>query len=383
MPTQYGYSGPAGREESHKKKALVGWGKHSRAVGRTGDAATRPEPAFVGNPRENQSGLDSGQPQQIRTVPRHVWRDNSPGPGTRGRRAAPPRPRRPRSDSDSGDTPTAEQEAPPLDASGAVSVPPFFAWRLKSDKYDVGGDQGDSTRPATADTIHNVLRILRKINDSLLSSELEIGGVYSQAYKCTEENLLKRHPELAREMFPASPTAAAKSNISGSARGGVGQDEQTDREGSTGNGDNRQPPAPSQPPSAEVDDANQQTETARHEKTVPSTSPAGTQGPAGRSASITMMHPADVLGRQLLEISQTIIGRFLPKDEPSASHVVCERFWGSVDEAIRVSAQPRKRHSKKLTVDPSKSGGPLNRRAHCGQSETSTPCPAPEAGASW
>ncbi|KAK4124083.1 hypothetical protein N657DRAFT_376271 [Parathielavia appendiculata] len=48
-----------------------------------------------------------------------------------------------------------------------------------------------------------------------------------------------------------------------------------------------------------------------------------------------MMHPADAFGKQLLEISQAIMRRFLPKDEHSKYHAVCERFWGSVDEAVR------------------------------------------------
>ncbi|KAK4033784.1 hypothetical protein C8A01DRAFT_39754 [Parachaetomium inaequale] len=48
-----------------------------------------------------------------------------------------------------------------------------------------------------------------------------------------------------------------------------------------------------------------------------------------------MVNPADVLTKQLLELPQGLIRRFVPKDEHSIYHPVCERFWGSVDVAIR------------------------------------------------
>ncbi len=141
-------------------------------------------------------------------------------------------------------------------------------------------------------------------------------------------------------MFPVGPTV--DSNTSQPAQGeGAGQGEETDQEkkvGSTQDG-NAQPPTPSQPDSAEAGNASQDKETAWQEKTGPSAPEASAHGPTGHPASITMMHPANVFGKQLLEISQTIIRRFLPKDEKSTDHDVCKRFWGSVDEAIRVSTQ--------------------------------------------
>lgn len=249
-------------------------------------------------------------------------------------------------DSDSNDTPASEQETPPPDDSGAVTVAPFFAWRVKSmaDMDAVNGDQNNNnTSPMTDAAIHNLFRILGKINESLLSSESGIKEVYSQAYKCTEENLLKRHPDLTREMVQGLNTTPTVQ------RDGAGQG--ADQEKNRGPADNgsSQPPATPPPHSTKVGFAGQEQETARQEKIGPSntgdkhapaTSPqADPQGSAGLSTSVMMMHPADAFGKQLLEISQAIMGRFLPKDEHSIYHAVCERFWGSVDEAVRVSTQ--------------------------------------------
>ncbi|KXX76191.1 Magnesium transport protein CorA [Madurella mycetomatis] len=394
-PTRYGYSDVTGRGQSHNDKAVVVYKRDRKAISRV-DSEERSEPIFVRDTHAHRHDLDSNQTRRTageivirrrsetrrerppvplnsdleteryvevrrRSTDRYSSDDNSPvierergivrrrrssstGSDTRWHRGRSPwlRRREREYDSDSNDTPAAEQETPPLDDSGAVTVAPFFAWRVKSmaDMDTVSGDQNDdSTSPMTDAAIHNLFRILGKINESLLSSESGIREVYSQAYKCTEENLLKRHPDLTRDMVPGLNTSPTVQ------RDGAGQDadqekkgDPADRNGST------QPPATSPPDLARVGSASQEQDTARQEKIgpsntgdkqVPATSQADPQGSAGHSTSVMLMHPADAFGKQLLEISQAIMGRFLPKDEHSIYHSVCERFWGSVDEAIR------------------------------------------------
>ncbi|GAB1318623.1 hypothetical protein MFIFM68171_08833 [Madurella fahalii] len=383
-----------GSDESHNDKALVVYKRDQKAISRV-NSEKRPEPVFVRDTYAHRYGFDSNQTR--RTAGEIVIRRRS-----ETRRESPPVPvhsdleterhvevrrcstgrypsddnspvierergivRRRRSsstdsdtrwhrgrsrwlrrrerayDSDSNDTPAAEQETPPLDDSGAVTVAPFFAWRVKSmaDMDAVSGDQNNnSTNPMTDVAIHNLFRILGKINESLLSSESGIKEVYSQAYKCTEENLLKRHPDLTRDMVPGLNTSPTVQ------RDGAGQEADQEKKGGPADNGSTQPPATFPPDSVRVGSASQEQKTARQEKIGPSntgdkqapvTSQADPQGSAGHSTSVMLMHPADAFGKQLLEISQAIIRRFLPKDEHSIYHAVCERFWGSVDEAIR------------------------------------------------
>lgn len=53
--------------------------------------------------------------------------------------------------------------------------------------------------------------------------------------------------------------------------------------------------------------------------------------------SIEMLNRGKVLNKRLLEVSQGILWAFLPKEGSSLIHDVCESFWGSVDDIVRVS----------------------------------------------
>jgi hypothetical protein len=192
--------------------------------------------------------------------------------------------------------------------------------------------------------IHNLFRILGKANDSLLSSESGIKEVYSQAYKCTEENLLKRHPNVSTGIVQSL------NEFTTVQRDSVGQGKEADQEKERGSADNgsTQPPATSPLGRKRAGSASQEQKTGWQEKAEPSeigdeqatvAPQAATQGAAGGSTSAMIMNPADAFGKQLVEISQAIMRRFLPKDEHSIYHAVCERFWSSVDGAIRVSTQ--------------------------------------------
>lgn len=255
------------------------------------------------------------------------------------------------SDSTSDDARAAESGTPPIDASGASTAGPFFTWCVNSDRDVVGGSRDNNTTPIAEPATQNLFRILRKIHESSLQSNVR--EVYSKAYTCTEESLLERHRELAKEMFPGAPTEAAKSSISPSGHGkGTDQHKGTDLKMKEASRDayDAQPPAAPQLNSALRSDTDRNNGTARQQEDGspdmenpqdPATPPVGApdQHPPGGSTSVQVVNPADVLGKQLLELSQTLIRRFVPKDEHSVYHPVCARFWGSVDVAIRVSTR--------------------------------------------
>lgn len=423
-PTRYRYSKDTGRGPTHNNKELTVYRGGQEAINRV-DYETIPGPVFVREPHDHRRGLENDQDRRItrdivvrgRSEARRESPSNPIEHGEmirrgrsssteirirwRGGRDRWPRRREREYDSNSNDTPAAEQEMPPLDDTGAATVNPFFSWRVKSmaDVDTVRTDQKNiGTSPMADVAIHDLFRILGKINESLLSSESGIKEVYSQAYKCTEENLLKRHPNLAREIVPSSNTSPTVQ------RDSVGQGKEADQEKKGGSTDNSstQPPTTFPPDGARAGSTNQEQETVRQEKAEPSkigekqapaTPRVGAQEAARHSTSDIMTHPAEAFGKKLVEISQAIMHRFLPKDEHSVYHPVCERFWGSVDEIIRVSTQRpafpglgpmhKVQDSNRAMNSPtfpngfsSKSDGLPSRRVHCGQSEISTPCPA-------
>jgi hypothetical protein len=53
--------------------------------------------------------------------------------------------------------------------------------------------------------------------------------------------------------------------------------------------------------------------------------------------SIEMLNRGKALNKRLLKVSEDILRAFLPAEGSSLVHDVCESFWGSVDDIIRVS----------------------------------------------
>jgi hypothetical protein len=195
-----------------------------------------------------------------------------------------------------------EPDMPARKSSGAVTAP-FFTWQVRSDKDTAGVRVGYEARSgrrltATEATNKNVARILARINESLTADRSGVGELYSRAYTCTKENLLERHPYLTRRALQKGGTEQGHPDQTKGGHAG-------DKEGSpTRAPDSRQPdPQPSNdhPPPA-----------------------------------VSLLHQAEALSRQLFDISDAIIGEFIPMDEHWRHHVVCTRFWGTVDEHLRV-----------------------------------------------
>jgi hypothetical protein len=233
------------------------------------------------------------------------------------------------SDEDPVDTPPATtKEMPRLEGSGAVTVP-FFTWRVRSHIDAMGAHQG-SEGPVSEAAVQDLYRILGKINETICSDVSGIGELYSKAYRCTKENCLKRHPDLTRD----KPTSGTETEIPSPSTPAAADGKRNEKSKEPLNEDDAQPQAQSQPE-----------ETGKGKGKVPLNE--GHDGPQNGSTSVRMLHPVEVLGKQLFEVSQTIMSEFLPKDEHSLYHVVCERFWGTVDEILRVRA------TTTLTFSPS------------------------------
>jgi hypothetical protein len=187
-------------------------------------------------------------------------------------------------------------------------------------------------------TAQDLYRILSKIDESILSDGSGIGVLYSKAYRCTKENCLKRHPGLTRDE-PTSgagieiPRPSPPAGLDGKAGQGSGKGTEKSKELSS-EGD-AQPQAQSQP---EETGKGKGKEPLNEGDAQPEAKSQPNGRPQNGPTSVKMRHPVEVLGRQLFDVSQAIMSEFLPKDEHSLHHVVCERFWGTVDDILRVRA---------------------------------------------
>lgn len=183
--------------------------------------------------------------------------------------------------SKAADNPTVEAETSSPSESPGLNPNPFFTWTVRSSE-DVINAAPRSKDPTPEAVTQNLFRILSKIDKSLGADEPNIGALYSKAYKCTRDTLMERHPHL-KEKRPESIQAEVDGSLPTQTGGQA-----------------------SQHPSRE--------------------------GPS----SSNMLDQAGALSKQLLETSATIIQAFLPGNGPSHDHVVCMRFWGTVDEILRV-----------------------------------------------
>jgi hypothetical protein len=177
----------------------------------------------------------------------------------------------------------------------AVSVP-FLAWRPKGYKLPKNHEH----------TIESEILFSRlsKINTTLSSNPSRFPKVYIRAYECTRDELLGRHPFLNGHKVTNSPTASNNS----SAEGIPGKENQT-----TTSKETTFPPQPGD--NGEV----QGLDKSLQEDNQPMTS---------NSVIMTSKH--------LFEVSQSIFSQFLPDNTQTLSHPVCQRFWGAVDDIIRV-----------------------------------------------
>ncbi|KAL1840531.1 hypothetical protein VTJ49DRAFT_352 [Mycothermus thermophilus] len=172
-------------------------------------------------------------------------------------------------------------------------------------------------QPVTVSDEDVMVRMLKKIDESLSSNENQTKKIYCRAFECTRDELLGRHPFLLPEE-PRTEQAAPTPSASSSNPGGeciVGK-----QKGS----DSRETETSPQPGLTTAE---------------PPQDPRGEQQANGQSTQnnnqLEREHSVTSVSRQLFERSQSIFWQFLPNDHETLGHPVCKRYWGAVDEIIR------------------------------------------------
>jgi hypothetical protein len=193
-----------------------------------------------------------------------------------------------------------------------ITKAPFLAWKTRGSRKHQNHDAAKESS--------TLVRMLSRINESLCSNDARpgTGTVYLRGFKCTKDDLLKRHPFLATKDSQKDESAGktAMTSASGPKSENTSQTE--------GRNTSRQVPVSQPPPAATLQE--------------PSVSQdANTTGQPLQP--ISQMRLDDLMtlkSMELFDICQGILSQFLPDDGYAPYHIVCERFWGAVDGIIRV-----------------------------------------------
>ncbi|KAK0610421.1 cora-like Mg2+ transporter protein-domain-containing protein [Bombardia bombarda] len=232
---------------------------------------------------------------------------------------------RPRTSSDSKRD--IETEQAPAQTSGVVTSP-FFTWRVKSGNglEDIGIEE----------TTETLFRILAKVDNSMASEESGLGQLYTGSFRCAIDDLLGRHPGLVvdetKKISLEKPEEKGGSeqglqhpmsivpNIDPVASGDA-NDKTLSGEGLKIGDDVNMHAAQAGPlPEHQVHHENE---------------PSSSKQEVRPRQSLEILHRGQASNKQLLEVSQSLMWAFVPKDRAASYHPVCERLWGSVDAIFR------------------------------------------------
>ncbi|OTA54642.1 hypothetical protein K449DRAFT_469323 [Hypoxylon sp. EC38] len=253
---------------------------------------------------------------------------------------------------------------PGVSSSSTANLLPFFYWKVGTD----GDDQGSSN----ADVI--LVQLLGRADQQLSSDKF-----YNKTYDCTLDDLLHRHADLIdKTTSPTGATTQARGpSLENTEQGSRNEstnggtiDHNSKGEGppdtrnTSGNGTTniqiREPSAQEDSESrSNIDTQTEQPDTIAAGSRVP-TDDVPTPGREGLSAtrpsnpsfnlpvntegedpgqenkeSIQLLSPDEVAMKNLLYLSQELLGTFLPGDGGAPIQKVCKRFWGALDEIFR------------------------------------------------
>ncbi|OTA79326.1 hypothetical protein M434DRAFT_38340 [Hypoxylon sp. CO27-5] len=272
---------------------------------------------------------------------------------------------------------------PGVSSSSTANLLPFFYWKVGTD----GDDQGSSN----ADVI--LVQLLGRADQQLSSDKF-----YNKTYDCTLDDLLHRHADLIdKTTSPTGATTQARGpSLENTEQGSRNEstnggtiDHNSKGEGppdtrnTSGNGTTniqiREPSAQEDSESrSNIDTQTEQPDAIAASSRVP-TDDVPTPGREGLSAtrpsnpsfnlpvntegedpgqenkeSIQLLSPDEVAMKNLLYLSQELLGTFLPGDGGAPIQKVCKRFWGALDEIFRSTlskALPRAPTNKKTFAD--------------------------------
>lgn len=224
---------------------------------------------------------------------------------------------------------------------------PFLRWRVKSSDQERTPEDIDKS----------VLKILGSMDESLQGGNFY--QLYSRTFMCTLKDLLERHEFLSlplKDSRPAMGDAGAGGDNSGHPEPNKHQTEKSS--GSAVNAPN-EGPLPSD--TGEIDPQQTGSTSAKltgeelsksplSESKGARLTPSDSSRPGRRSSSSqykgdgtqsqsigTVSYDETVLKR-LFDVSKDLLSAFMPAEGGPVINSVCQRFWGTVDEIMRVRA---------------------------------------------
>ncbi|KAI1451696.1 hypothetical protein F4805DRAFT_463537 [Annulohypoxylon moriforme] len=199
---------------------------------------------------------------------------------------------------------------PESSASPKIKLLPFFYWKVRS--------ESDGAVSTNTDVI--LFEMLSKSDQQLRSDRL-----YNKIYACTLDDLIHRHTDFIKTTMPAFEPSTQDRKAS------IGNLPEKDTDGRT----------PAKPDSyaegithADEASGNEVPITRTTPPISPTTNVQEIQD-VEEKESIRSLRTNEVTMKTLLELSQELLGTFLPKEGSASPQRVCKRFWGSLDEIFR------------------------------------------------
>ncbi|KAI0883680.1 uncharacterized protein GGS22DRAFT_194936 [Annulohypoxylon maeteangense] len=199
---------------------------------------------------------------------------------------------------------------PESGAMPKIRLLPFFYWKMRP--------ENDSDIATNSDVI--LVEMLAKSDQQLRSDKL-----YNKIYACTLDDLLHRHNDFIKVTIPPSEPST--------------QDRKPSVVDMQEKGKDRQAPMGPDSNSEKNIHANKTSDDK-----VPDTRATLPINPTAKEPrniqdeekeSVRLLATGEAAMNSLLELSQELLGTFLPKEGSAPFQRVCKRFWGSLDEMFR------------------------------------------------
>lgn len=193
-------------------------------------------------------------------------------------------------------------------------VTPFLMWRVTK------GDTGGYDSKNSEGNFSTMMRLLQKVDSALKWNE-KYGKVYTAVYRCSLQDLHRRHESLI-DVENATDKTKTTEDDPGSGPAATNLPEAPDA-----------PPETASKPSSNEDDTESATSSAGGGTT---SLPATGQG----DLYINSIEEADRLSSEIFQHSLSILGLFVPIKEVAAQAgalAVLDGYWGALDVLFRVS----------------------------------------------
>ena len=227
------------------------------------------------------------------------------------------------------------------------SFDPFLRWRIKTSDQERTPEDVDKS----------VLKILGSMDESLQGGNFY--QLYSRTFMCTLKDLLERHEFLSlplKDSDSAMEDAGAGGDDSGHPEPDKHQAEKS--LSSAENATNKGPP-PSETGGVDPQQAGSTSEKLTGEEIPKSpqsepksvrpgpsdssrpgrkSSSSQSKGDGAQNQSMGAVSYDETVLKRLFDVSKDLLSTFMPAEGSPVINSVCQRFWGTVDEIMRVRA---------------------------------------------